>query len=255
MKKTKLVAALLAAAVGFTSCAKDNKGTAVESQMVKIPNKNLKVLKTEVTQAMYESVMGENPSVFKGENLPVENVSLYDAVYFCNKLSIAAGYTPVYSVREKTDPATWGYTPNKGQTLSKSIDENRKANGYRLPTFDEWAAAAQGGGKVYIEGTDFAGSEDIDEVAWYRENSGEKTHEVEQKKPNGYGLYDMSGNVSEWLSDNLSTIVYSGTSCTAGGNWSSDPSDCETIRFSSVYEDHRRDYCSEYGFRVVRNAK
>ena len=72
-------------------------------EMVKIPGQNYKMSKTEITQKVYESIMGENPSGFKGENNPVENVSWYDAVYFCNKLSEKCGYTPVYSVNGTTE--------------------------------------------------------------------------------------------------------------------------------------------------------
>ena len=76
----------------------------IDQQMILVPGRTYSILKTEVTQELYESVMGENPSYFKGEkNLPVEKVSWYDAVYFCNKLSAKCGLTPVYAVDDKTD--------------------------------------------------------------------------------------------------------------------------------------------------------
>lgn len=170
-------------------------------KMVKIPNKNFMMSETEITQELYESVMIGyfNPSEFAGKENPVENVSWYDAVIFCNTLSVQAGLEPVYSINENTDIATWDYT--KGDVI-----QNESANGYRLPTVDEWKFAAKGGEKYA-----YAGSKDVDKIAWFSKNCkkvkvegrGEryKTNPVGQKMPNGYGLYDMSGNVYEWCWD------------------------------------------------------
>ena len=130
--------------------------------MVKIPGKNLKMMSTEVTQRLYQRVMGNNPSYFKGLSNPVEDVFYDDAIDFCNRLNKALGY------------------------------END--NGYRLPTEDEWVYAAKGG-----QNFKYSGSNNLDAVGWYERNSGDKTHPVAQKRPNGYGLYDMSGNVGELL--------------------------------------------------------
>ena len=189
--------------VEFVFCAEKgkekksgSKDMGVKSEMVEIPGKNIKMLNTEVTQKMYEAVMGKNPSEHEGENRPVEYVSWYDAIFFCNKKSEADGLVPVYSVDGKTDTATWNYKPHKGAELKGDITQNTDANGYRLPTEEEWKYAAKGG-----EDYDFAGSDDLEEVGWYEGNSRYTTHEVAQKKANGYGLYDMCGNVSEWIWD------------------------------------------------------
>ena len=128
--------------------------------------------RTEVTQPLWEAVMGSNPSDFKGDLRPVEEVSRNDCQQFLQRLN---------------------------NIKSQLLPPDLKNWVFRLPTESEWEYAARGGQKS--RHYKYAGSNNIDEVAWYDGNSGHQTHNVKQKKPNELGLYDMSGNVREWCSD------------------------------------------------------
>ena len=213
----------------------------INDNMVIIEALGIQIYKTEVTQELYEVFMGENPSRFKGANNPVEYVSWYDAIYFCNKLSVAKGYEPVYSVNGNTDITKWNYTPHQENSIEGEITQNTSANGYRLPTVEEWQYAAKGG-----QDYTYAGSNEIDEVAWYDGNSNDKPHPVAQKKANGYGLYDMSGNVSEWCWDS----DYGRYHC--GGSWGHFDHECKVSDGNYNYAKYQSDYI---GFRIIRSVK
>lgn len=182
----------------FTSCAEKNKriesADGIFIEMTDIPDDNYSVCTSEIPQNFYESITGENPSSNKGELNPVERVSYYDAIVFCNKLSIKMGLQPAYSVNGSTNPQDWNYTPHQNFLLEGKIEWNKNANGFRLPTYDEWLKAYKGG-KDYR----WSGSNTFEEVAWVDANSTKKSQPVKTLKKNNYGIYDMAGNVNEWI--------------------------------------------------------
>ena len=177
--------------------------------------------KYEVTQGQWQAVTGKNPSLHKGENYPVDNVSWNDAQEFITKLNQQSGKQ------------------------------------YRLPTEAEWEYAARSGGK----NEKYAGGENINALAWNSQNSGSVTHSVGEKSANGLGLYDMSGNVWEWCQDWRNDGYYktspkknptgppTGSSrVTRGGSWNLDPSYARAAN-RSWGEPNNRSYF--IGFRLV----
>lgn len=172
---------------------------------------DLEVCKYQTTQDMWMEIMENNPSNWKGGRLPVEGASWWDALEYCNRLSEKHGLQPVYVIKGNT----LKINQLDGEIVYPDLADFNKTEGYRLPTELEWEWFARGGEVAIQDGTfdtTYAGSNNIDEVAWHggvtrfdkietKGNSGNKTHTVGTKKPNELGLYDCSGNVEEWCYD------------------------------------------------------
>jgi formylglycine-generating enzyme required for sulfatase activity len=198
----------------------------------------------------------------------VERVSWYDAIAFCNKLSLANGKEPVYSV-SGVDWATLAYDeiPTSSDAAWNDATWNKTKNGYRLPTEMEWMWAAMGANKTARPNTTgysktFAGSDGINSIgdyAWYPGNATGKTHEAGKKSANEIGLKDMSGNVWEWCWDRWGSSIPDGTQTDydgasdadrviRGGSWYDDESCC-AVSFRYIYYPYLR--YDGLGFRVA----
>jgi len=195
---------------------------------------------TEVTQELYEKVMGYNPSYFKNPQNPVECVSWVDAILFCNKLSDLQGLEECYTSSDS----------------EKYVCDFTK-KGYRLPREKEWEYAAKAGTKNRWAGTNKEAK--LDEYAWFGQNfSNGSTHPVATKKPNEWGLYDMSGNVREWCSDKYDPerrgwradrVVRGG-----GWNWNDGTSYLRVAYRHSARPDEDNRGAANIGFRLCRTV-
>jgi formylglycine-generating enzyme len=216
-----------------------------------------------VTQALWQAVMGDNPSNFKGKNRPVESISWYDAATFCNVLNACAGYPPVYFYDKKfQEPLEYYMTFPLEYREDIDVFHNPQKPGYRLPSETQWEYAARGGAKY--SAYDFTGSDKLEEIGWHTENSHRETKPVGLKAPNELLIYDLRSNVWEWCSDQWhgdyelknipkygSTWVDDdqGTSCVLrGGSWFNDAQRSRSILRGYSPPSNRNDYV---GFRVV----
>jgi hypothetical protein len=188
------------------------------------------MMETAVTQRLYRALMGVNPSRHRGQNKPVEQVNCADSVRLANALSEALGLTQVYEGE-----------PEQASML-------KGATGFKLPFEAEWVWAAKGG-----EAHEYAGSNRLSEVGWSAQNSAGVSHDVALLQPNGYGLYDMSGGVFEWLSDAHFTPGRYNPKATMrayrGGSWDSRPELCELERKAGNAVDCRAPFV---GLRLCR---
>ena len=222
---------------------------------------DIEVFKYQVTQAIWTEIMGNNPSTFKGENKPVETISWWDTLEFCNELSEKYGLIPVYNIDKKRGILTINQIDGEISFPDKA--DFSKTEGFRLPTEIEWEWFAIGG-KLANKDEKILNANKMEEEAWYYKNSGGRTNNVGLKKPNQLGIYDCIGNVWEWCYDTTEGDIESGklyvyTALDSrkkyreirGGSWKNGENTC-TLFF--------RDYCDTFyadstiGFRIVRTV-
>ena len=220
---------------------------------------DIEVCKYQVTQKIWEEIMGNNPSIFKGEDKPVEMVSWWDALEFCNKLSAKYDLIPVYNIDKKMGILTINQIDGEVSFPDKA--DFSKTEGFRLPTEIEWEWFATGGEQAN-ENKKVLDNNKMEEVAWYYINSGSKTNRVGLKKPNQLGIHDCIGNVWEWCYDTTEGDIESGklyvyTALDSrkkyreirGGSWKNGENTC-TLFFRDYYDALHSE--NNIGFRVVR---
>ena len=193
------------------------KGSGYTESKIFVDGKNVSIQSFymsdhEVTQGEYIAIMGTwtdegttDVDYGVGDLYPAYSVSWFDTLVYCNERSMKENLTPCYTINGSTDPNAWGEVPDsethRNFTTWFNATCDFQANGYRLPTSAEWEYAARGGNELTGFQYQYSGSDDIDKVAWYKVNSNNMTHKVKTKQPNELGLYDMSGNVWEWIWD------------------------------------------------------
>ena len=226
---------------------------------------DIEVCKYPTTQKMWMEVMENNPSEFKGDNKPVEFVSWWQALEYCNKLSEKYGLEPVYDL-SKSEQGILMIKELGGETVYPDVANFKNTEGFRLPTEVEWEWFARGGQKAIEQGTfdyTYSGSNNINEVAWFKENSGSQTQDVGLKKPNQLGLYDCSGNVWEWCYDTIENIeegknyIYKAFDSSniyrrlKGGSWYGN-AEGYAVLYRYFYQATSAD--NNVGFRIVRTV-
>ena len=239
---------------------------------------DIEVCKYLTTQKMWLEVMENNPSGFKGDNRPVETVSWWEALEYCNRLSEKYGLEPVYEL-SKSSEGTLMIKELEGKIVSPDKANFKNTEGFRLPTEVEWEWFASGGQKAIEQGTFnyiYSGSNNIDEVAWYYENIGKfddaSTQDVGLKNSNQLGLYDCSGNVWEWCYDTIefdengdyknikngNLYMYEAFDLSntyrrvKGGSWGNGNKDCAIFHRGCNQAINVKEYFRYFGFRIVR---
>jgi formylglycine-generating enzyme required for sulfatase activity len=182
-----------------------------------------------VTRELYRTVAWNASARVAGPRAPMTEVAWLEAVRFCNLLSRASGLQPCYSMGEDPD--------------GQDVVCHWAANGYRLPSEAEWEHAARAGSCAVRYG-------ELDEIAWYRGNSGDRVHDVATRAPNAWGLHDMIGNVWEWCWDLFDPGVYGPYRVFRGGGWQDQPRGC---RASCRRKSHPTFRIDDLGFRLARS--